>query len=184
MYLPASTGISETEYGTGCGTNARKRQRTRYWPLVGPVSFGARARSGRMDQQSSFCSRWSRSAGTASPGWGHLTSPCLLESRMRNESRKSGSGRGGEKPVAERRCGALRLLLHLVLDWRLLGYDQARANDPFQATSSKSKQSRYNLEMNTKAVAYIRNSRFLNSTNFSHRSLVSSPESTKTTLIP
>ena len=48
-----------------------------------------------------------RSAGTALPGWGSLTSPCLLESRMRNESRKSGSGRGGEKPVAERRRGAL-----------------------------------------------------------------------------
>jgi hypothetical protein len=46
--------------------------------------------------------------------------------------------------------------IDLVLDWRLLGYDQAGANDPFQATSSKSKQSRYNLEMNTKAVAYIR----------------------------
>jgi hypothetical protein len=33
---------------------------------------------------------------------------------MRNESRKSGSGRGGETPVAERRYGACRLLLHLV----------------------------------------------------------------------
>jgi len=32
---------------------------------------------------------------------------------MRNESRKSGSGRGGEKPVAVRRHGARRLLLHL-----------------------------------------------------------------------
>ena len=31
---------------------------------------------------------------------------------MRNESRKSGSGRGGEKPVAEKRYGACRLLLH------------------------------------------------------------------------
>ncbi len=46
--------------------------------------------------------------------------------------------------------------IDLVLDWRLLGYDQAGANDPFHATSSKSKQSRYNLEMNAKAVAYIR----------------------------
>jgi hypothetical protein len=46
--------------------------------------------------------------------------------------------------------------IDLVLDWRLLGYDQSGANDPFQATSSKSKQSRYNLEMNEKAVAYIR----------------------------
>ena len=46
--------------------------------------------------------------------------------------------------------------IDLVLDWRLLGYDQAGANGPFKATSSKSKQSRYNLEMNAKAVAYIR----------------------------
>jgi predicted nucleotidyltransferase component of viral defense system len=46
--------------------------------------------------------------------------------------------------------------IDLVLDWRLLGYDQAGAKDPFKATSSKSKQSRYNLEMNAKAVAYIR----------------------------
>ena len=35
---------------------------------------------------------------------------------MRNESRKSGSGRGGEKPVAEKRYGACRLLLHIFLD--------------------------------------------------------------------
>ncbi|UVK49732.1 nucleotidyl transferase AbiEii/AbiGii toxin family protein (plasmid) [Mesorhizobium sp. AR02] len=34
---------------------------------------------------------------------------------MRNESRKSGSGRGGEKPVAERRHGACRLLLHVTV---------------------------------------------------------------------
>jgi hypothetical protein len=48
--------------------------------------------------------------------WGSLTSPCLLESRMRNESRKSGSGRGGKKPVAEKRYGACRLLLLATLD--------------------------------------------------------------------
>lgn len=46
--------------------------------------------------------------------------------------------------------------IDLVLDWRLLGYDQAGANDPFHATPSKSKQGRYNMEMNAKAVAYIR----------------------------
>ncbi|ESZ32900.1 nucleotidyl transferase AbiEii/AbiGii toxin family protein [Mesorhizobium sp. L2C066B000] len=34
---------------------------------------------------------------------------------MRNERRKSGSGRGGEKPVAERRHGACRLLLHVTV---------------------------------------------------------------------
>jgi hypothetical protein len=32
---------------------------------------------------------------------------------MRNESRTSGSGRGGEKPVAEKRQGACRLLSNL-----------------------------------------------------------------------
>jgi site-specific DNA recombinase len=32
---------------------------------------------------------------------------------MRNESRKSGSGRGGKKPVAEKRYGACRLLLRI-----------------------------------------------------------------------
>ncbi len=46
--------------------------------------------------------------------------------------------------------------IDLVLDWRLLGYDQAGANDPFHAAPSKSKQGRYNMEMNAKAVAYIR----------------------------
>ncbi|MGA2252469.1 nucleotidyl transferase AbiEii/AbiGii toxin family protein [Terracidiphilus sp.] len=34
---------------------------------------------------------------------------------MRNESRKSGSGRGGEKPVAVKRYGAPRLLLHVTV---------------------------------------------------------------------
>jgi hypothetical protein len=38
---------------------------------------------------------------------------------MRNESRRSGSGRGGEKPVAERRYGACRLLLHIRIDIRI-----------------------------------------------------------------
>jgi len=46
--------------------------------------------------------------------------------------------------------------IDLVLDWRLLGYDQDGANDPYQATSSKTQQSRHNQEMNAKAVAYIR----------------------------
>jgi hypothetical protein len=39
---------------------------------------------------------------------------------MRNESRKSGSGRGSEKPVAARRYGAHCLLLHLTYDIRAL----------------------------------------------------------------
>ena len=38
---------------------------------------------------------------------------------MRNESRKSGSGRGGKKPVAEKRYGACRLLLHFTLARRV-----------------------------------------------------------------
>ena len=46
--------------------------------------------------------------------------------------------------------------IDLILDWRLLGYGQAGVNDPYQAISSKTKQSRYNQEMNAKAVAYIR----------------------------
>jgi hypothetical protein len=45
--------------------------------------------------------------------------------------------------------------IDLVLDWRLLGYDQEGANDPYQATSSKTQQNRHNQEMNAKAVAYI-----------------------------
>jgi hypothetical protein len=46
--------------------------------------------------------------------------------------------------------------IDLVLDWRLLGYDQEGNNDPYQTTSSKTQQNRFNQEMNTKAVAYIR----------------------------
>jgi hypothetical protein len=46
--------------------------------------------------------------------------------------------------------------IDLVLDWRLLGYDQKGANDPYQATSSKTQQGRHNQEMNARAVAYIR----------------------------
>jgi predicted nucleotidyltransferase component of viral defense system len=47
--------------------------------------------------------------------------------------------------------------IDLVLDWRLLGYEQEGANDPYNATQSKTQQSRSNQEMNAKAVAYIRN---------------------------
>jgi hypothetical protein len=46
--------------------------------------------------------------------------------------------------------------IDLVLDWRLLGYDQAGANDPYQVITSKTQQSRQNQEMNARAVAYIR----------------------------
>jgi hypothetical protein len=43
---------------------------------------------------------------------------------MRNESRKSGSGRGGEKPVAGRRHGACRLLLHVTVFRDDLGHPE------------------------------------------------------------
>ena len=46
--------------------------------------------------------------------------------------------------------------IDLVLDWRLLGYDQEGANDPYQTTTSKTQQSRQNEEMNSRAVVYIR----------------------------
>jgi hypothetical protein len=46
--------------------------------------------------------------------------------------------------------------IDLVLDWRLLGYEQTGANDPYKGTQSKTQQSRYNEEMNAKAVAHIR----------------------------
>jgi hypothetical protein len=46
--------------------------------------------------------------------------------------------------------------IDLILDWRLLGYGPQEGNDPYQAIQSKTKQSRYNQEMNAKAAEYIR----------------------------
>jgi hypothetical protein len=46
--------------------------------------------------------------------------------------------------------------IDLILDWRLLGYGHAEGNDPYQIIQSKTKRSRYNQEMNAKAVEYIR----------------------------
>jgi hypothetical protein len=46
--------------------------------------------------------------------------------------------------------------IDLILDWRLLGYGQQEGNDPYQAIQSKTKQSRYNQEMNRRAAEYIR----------------------------
>jgi hypothetical protein len=46
--------------------------------------------------------------------------------------------------------------IDLILDWRLLGYGQNEGNDPYQAIQSKTKQSRYNQEMNARAAEYIR----------------------------
>src|SRR6266540_570342 len=75
-----------------------------------PVACARHGGSGGKVRSSSICSRGPRSADTASHGWESLILPCLLESRMRNERRTSGSGRGDEKPAAERRFGARRLL--------------------------------------------------------------------------
>jgi hypothetical protein len=46
--------------------------------------------------------------------------------------------------------------IDLILDWRLLGYGAEEGNDPYQPVQSKTRQSRYNQEMNAKAAAYIR----------------------------
>ncbi len=46
--------------------------------------------------------------------------------------------------------------IDLILDWRLLGYGHDEGTDPYQAIQSKTKQSRYNQEMNAKAAAYIK----------------------------
>jgi hypothetical protein len=46
--------------------------------------------------------------------------------------------------------------IDLILDWRLLGSGHDEGNDPYQAIQSKTKQSRYNQEMNAKAAAYIK----------------------------
>ena len=59
---------------------------------------------------------------------------------MRNESRKSGSGRGGEKPVAERRCGALRLLLHITVFREDIG--QPATVEELEALSGKKRNAR------------------------------------------
>jgi predicted nucleotidyltransferase component of viral defense system len=45
--------------------------------------------------------------------------------------------------------------IDLILDWRLLGYGTEEGSDPHKAITSKTKQSRYNQEMNAKAAAYI-----------------------------
>jgi len=46
--------------------------------------------------------------------------------------------------------------IDLILDWRLLGYGTDEGSDPYKANTSKTKQSRYNLEMNARAATYIR----------------------------
>jgi hypothetical protein len=59
---------------------------------------------------------------------------------MRNESRKSGSGRGGEKPVAERRYGAYRLLLHITAFRDDL--DEPASVEELEALSNKKRRAR------------------------------------------
>jgi predicted nucleotidyltransferase component of viral defense system len=56
--------------------------------------------------------------------------------------------------------------IDLVLDWRLLGYEQAGKSDPYKATQSKTQQSRYNEEINARAVAYIRDTLLSQLNNF------------------
>jgi predicted nucleotidyltransferase component of viral defense system len=56
--------------------------------------------------------------------------------------------------------------IDLVLDWRLLGYEQAGKSDPYKATQSKTQQSRYSEEMNARAVAYIRDTLLSQLNNF------------------
>jgi Nucleotidyl transferase AbiEii toxin, Type IV TA system len=46
--------------------------------------------------------------------------------------------------------------IDLILDWRVLGYGTEEGNDPYEVTISKTKQTRYNQEMNAKAAEYIR----------------------------
>ena len=59
---------------------------------------------------------------------------------MRNESRTSGSGRGGKKPVAERRHGAYRLLLHVTVFRDDL--DEAVSIEALEALSNKKRRAR------------------------------------------
>jgi hypothetical protein len=46
--------------------------------------------------------------------------------------------------------------IDLILDWRLLGYGAPQGSDPYQNLPSKTQRSRYNQEMNARAVEYIR----------------------------
>jgi hypothetical protein len=59
---------------------------------------------------------------------------------MQNESRKSGSGRGGKKPVAERRYGACRLLLHITVFREDIG--QPATVEELEALSGKKRDAR------------------------------------------
>ncbi|MFW8584115.1 group II intron maturase-specific domain-containing protein [Rhizobium beringeri] len=61
---------------------------------------GQRDESGEKDPSSNMCSAGHLSSDTVSRGWTCLTLPCLLESRMRNERRMSGSARGDARPAA------------------------------------------------------------------------------------
>jgi hypothetical protein len=46
--------------------------------------------------------------------------------------------------------------IDLILDWRLLGYGTEQGSDPYRTITSKTRQSRYNAEINAKAAIYIR----------------------------
>ncbi|WP_245457235.1 MULTISPECIES: group II intron maturase-specific domain-containing protein [unclassified Mesorhizobium] len=81
-------------------------------PRASPVAGGQRDGFGAREWSSNICSPGPPSAASVSHGWRCLTLPCLLESRVRNERRMLGSGRGGKKPAAERQRGAHRLLYY------------------------------------------------------------------------
>jgi len=74
---------------------------------------------------------------------------------MRNESRTSGSGRGGKKPVAERRYGAYRLLLHIVVFRDDIGFTGDR--DPGNPRTDLSRKKRETLfdELRAACSGYI-----------------------------
>jgi predicted nucleotidyltransferase component of viral defense system len=46
--------------------------------------------------------------------------------------------------------------IDLILDWRLLGYGAPQGSDTYQNLPSKTQRSRYNQELNARAVEYIR----------------------------
>jgi len=150
-FRPGRSSHGALEYLRRAALPQKRDQDNRRSRLPYPASAHAQGLAGRINRAVFALLDSSLSVPPRLVG-GSLTSPCLLESRMRNESRKSGSGRGGEQTGRREAIRRLPLLLHLILDWRLLGYGHAEGNDPYQAITSKTKQSRYNQEMNAKAA--------------------------------
>lgn len=107
---PASTGTPTIGSGAGCVGNAPMRASATSLVIACRAHDVQRASCGGTATTSNTCSPGRRSAAIASDGCGRPTSPSLLESRMRNERRTSGSVRGCEKPMAEMSHGAHTLL--------------------------------------------------------------------------